>query len=256
MLKFIELSIGKIAYYLSESSDNENSLVFLHDSLGCIELWRDFPAKLASSANCNYLIYDRQGYGKSAEFSYANRSINYLEDEADLLYELLTKLNISNPILYGHSDGGSIALIAASKYNSFIKAVVTEGAHVFVEDITLKGINNAKQQYLTTDLKSRLEKYHAEKTDAMFSAWVDTWTSHEFQNWNIEHFLSNIECPVLVIQGDKDEFGSLAQVKSITRQTKYSEEFIVPDSTHNPHKENPELLIIKIAQYINKRKTP
>lgn len=256
MLKYIELPKANIAFKLSENINNEFTLVFLHDSLGCIELWRDFPAKLAKAANCNYLVYDRQGYGKSSGFSYTQRSTNYLEDEADILYELLSELNINNPILFGHSDGGSIALIAASKYNSLIKAVICEGAHIFVEDITIKGILDAKEQFLKSYLKSKLEKYHSEKTDAMFSAWVDTWTSPEFHNWNIEHFLSNIECPVLVIQGEKDEFGSLAQVNGIINQTKLAEMHIVADTYHNPHKENPDYLIDYVLNFIRKIKTP
>ncbi len=230
---------------------NRPTIVFLHDSLGCIELWRDFPEKLGDWANCNVLIYDRQGYGKSCGFSDTKRDETYMEQEADILNQLLEYLGIDKALLFGHSDGGSIALIAAAKYPQKIIGIITEGAHVFVEDISIRGIKESMVLYQNTNLKERLMKYHGQKTDSMFRAWVDTWTSPEFKNWNIEHFLPAIQCPALIIQGEDDEYGTLRQVEAIIAQTNMkARNLIIPHVKHSPHKEAPELLLEKTTEFI------
>ena len=188
----------------AENFPGNPTIVFLHDSLGCIELWRDFPDKLVAATHCNMLIYDRLGYGKSDPLPTHNRPVNYMEKEADLLNDLLVEYKIEQAILFGHSDGGTIALLAASMYPQRISAVITEATHIFVEEITLKGIYAAKEAYEQTNLRERLQKYHGNKTDTMFNAWVQTWTSPNYRNWNIEHFLPGIHCPVLFIQGETD----------------------------------------------------
>ena len=232
-------------------TDNRPTIIFLHDSLGCIELWRDFPARLGEATQCNILVYDRQGYGKSSSFTDAARTNNYLEAEADILHQLMEQCGIRNGILFGHSDGGSIALIAAAKYTSSIIGVVTEGAHIFVEDITLKGIREAVHTYQTTNLKERLQKYHSDKTDAVFKAWTDTWLSDIFKRWNIEHFLPRITCPVLVIQGEQDEYGSIAQVNGIVQQVSGSAHtLMIPSIAHTPHKEAADIVLQRAASFI------
>jgi pimeloyl-ACP methyl ester carboxylesterase len=231
--------------------ENNPTLIFLHDSLGCIELWRDFPDKLGHATHCNLLIYDRQGYGKSDPFN-KERKNDYLETEADILNLLMQQYKIKNAILFGHSDGGSIALIAAAKYPTLISGVITEGAHIFVEDITLNGIKKAVEAYHTTNLKERLEKYHGDKTEAVFWAWANTWLSPEFQSWNIEVFLPHIKCPVLVIQGENDEYGSLAQVSGIINHVSTNaEKLIIPFTGHTPHKEAQEKVHDHSAIFIN-----
>ncbi|ESU28880.1 alpha/beta hydrolase fold protein [Flavobacterium limnosediminis JC2902] len=228
------------------------TIIFLHDSLGCIELWRDFPEKLGALTNCNVLVYDRQGYGKSCPFSYTKRDNYYLELEADILNQLLSFWNIDNVILFGHSDGGSIALLTAAKYPEKISGVITEGAHVFVEEVTLNGIKEAIELYKTTDLKSKLQKYHGDNTGEMFWAWAGTWTSDEFKSWNIERFLPSIQCFLLVIQGRDDEYGTLEQVKTIsTKIAGKSSELVIPNIKHTPHKEAPELVLDKSTEFIN-----
>lgn len=242
-----EISIKKI-----DNSSNKPTIIFLHDSLGCIELWHDFPKKIGELTKSNVLIYDRQGYGKSCEFSNSKRDINYLEKEADILNELLDYWKIDNAILFGHSDGGSIALITAAKYPTKIKGIITEGAHVINENITIKGIQKAIQLYHSTNLKSKLEKYHGKKTEKMFWAWTKTWTSDEFKTWNIENFLPLIKCHSLIIQGEDDEYGTLNQVEKIITQTNgQSLQLIIPRTKHTPHKENPELILKKVSKYIN-----
>ncbi len=241
------LAILHVAHFTEKPT-----LIFLHDSLGCIELWRDFPEKLAQACNCNYLVYDRQGYGKSCGFGDEKRTLNYLEHEADLLAELIEKQQIKQAILFGHSDGGSIALLTAALHPKNIAGIVTEGAHVLVEEVTLKGIRAAMHQYQTTDLKSRLEKYHGKNTQALFDAWTLTWTSEMFRDWNIEYCLPQIQCPALIIQGQDDEFGTLDQVERITRQMALAQKLILPKTGHNPHKESPDEVIEHTRNFILK----
>lgn len=233
--------------------NDQPTLIFLHDSLGCIELWRDFPTKLSEATSCNVLVYDRQGYGQSSPFARHERTTDYLEKEADVLYELIEYCGIKQAVLFGHSDGGSIALLAAAKYPSSILGVITEGAHIFVEDITLAGILSAVEFYQMTNLKERLRKYHGDKTDAVFWAWAKTWLSDEFKSWNIENFLNQITCPVLVIQGEQDEFGSLEQVNGIIRQVSgQAYQFLIPGIGHTPHKEASDVVLAHSASLINK----
>ncbi|XWW48567.1 alpha/beta hydrolase (plasmid) [Fibrella sp. USSR17] len=236
----------------STIGNDKPTLIFLHDSLGCIALWRDFPTKLGEATSCNVLVYDRQGYGKSSPFASHERRLDYLENEADVLNELIEQCGINQAILVGHSDGGSIALLAAAKYPSSILGVITEGAHIFVEDITLAGIQSAVQAYQTTNLKERLQKYHSNKTDAVFWAWAKTWLSDEFKSWNIENFLPQITCPVLVIQGEQDEYGSLEQVQGIVRQVSgHTSQLVIPGIGHTPHKEAQDVLLAHTTSFIN-----
>ncbi|MCT4579836.1 MAG: alpha/beta hydrolase [Flavobacteriales bacterium] len=231
--------LGELEIEKSNFNEASPTLIFLHDSLGCIELWRDFPKKLAQVTNCNYLVYDRWGYGKSSlNTQLPDRPDNYLDIEADILNELIEALSIPNPILFGHSDGGTIALITGAKYANTIKAIITEGAHIFVEDITLNGILEAKEAYRTTNLKDKLYKYHTERTPYLFEAWTETWLRPSYRNWNIEHILKNITCPSLIIQGEKDEFGTLKQVDQIINQVSgKGERLILKTAGHSPHKE-------------------
>lgn len=247
----IEIGFDQIAYERTERDTSRPTIVFLHDSLGCIQLWRDFPEKLGALTQCNTLVYDRQGYGKSRGFSYQKRDDYYMEHEADLLHQYLTQWNIKNTILFGHSDGGSIALIAAGKYPEGIAGIITEGAHIFVEDLTLQSVKTAKNLYYRTELKAKLEKYHGDKTEAMFQAWANTWTTEAFRSWNIEQFLAGITCPSLIIQGEKDEYGTLKQVEHIVEQTQgISSPLILPRVRHSPHKEVPEVVLEQTAAFI------
>lgn len=237
-----------------QTDETQPTLVFLHDSLGCTQLWRDFPAKIAEATKCNVLIYDRLGYGKSEPMPTFKRPTNYMEWEADILNELLTQLKIEKAILFGHSDGGTIALLMASKYPEKIKSVIVEAAHIFVEDETLKGIYQAIESYKTTNLPERLAKYHGDKVETIFKAWTETWTRKDFRSWNIEAFLPQIICPLLFIQGEADEYGTLDQVeKTINQVSGNSEKFIIPNIGHTPHKEAPELTLAKTINYIQER---
>lgn len=249
--ELVDINGKKLHIEFHNDYENRPVIVFLHDSLGCVELWRDFPKKLAETTWCNILIYDRLGYGKSDAMPTHERETNYMELEADILNELLVALNITDAILFGHSDGGTISLIAAAKYPEKIKAVIAEAAHIFVEDVTIQGILEVAENYQTTNLPERLQKYHGSKTDTIFKAWTAIWTSEKFRNWNIEYLLPNIICPVLFIQGEKDEYGTLIQVeKTIAMVSGKSEKFIIPNIGHTPHKEAMVKVFEKSATYI------
>lgn len=248
------ININKNNLYAEFQNNFENrpTMVFLHDSLGSVALWRDFPAKVAELCKCNVLIYDRLGYGGSDAMSSFIRPLNYLEIEAIVLNEILEDLNIENAILFGHSDGGSIALIAAAKYQSRIKMVICEAAHIFVEEITINGIKESVQAYKNTNLPLRLQKYHGDKTETIFKAWTETWLRDDFRDWNIEYLLPKITSPLLFIQGENDEYATLDQVdKTINLVSGKTEKYIVPNVGHTPHKEAAEIVIEKIEAFIN-----
>jgi pimeloyl-ACP methyl ester carboxylesterase len=242
-----ELHVVKYGNYAERPT-----IVFLHESLGSVELWRDFPKKLEELTKSNVLVYDRQGHGKSSSFMTLERDNDYLESEADILLEVLNAYGIDDTILFGHSDGGSIALIAAAKHPSKIIGIISEAAHIFVEEITLEGIRGAVKAYPTTSLKQKLQKYHGEKTDELFWSWAKTWLSEEFRSWNIESFLPHIKCPVLVIQGERDEYGSEEQVNGIINQVSgEAQKIIIPIVGHTPHREAAEVVLKCSASFIN-----
>jgi pimeloyl-ACP methyl ester carboxylesterase len=251
MENYITTSQGKIRLTQYAGDTSKPTLIFLHDSFGCIELWRDFPRRLGALSHCPVLVYDRLGYGKSDPFPYATRPLDYLEREAHLLNEIINLLALEQVLLFGHSDGGSIALLAAAHYPQKIKGLIIVGAHIFVEALTLQGIREAEKAYTQGTLKSKLETYHGAKTEALFRAWADTWNHPDYQSWNIEDQLANIHCPALIIQGEHDEFGSAAQVQRMVQGISGpATELMVPHCGHNPHKEQPQLIREKSAAFI------
>jgi pimeloyl-ACP methyl ester carboxylesterase len=245
------LAVEFIGPAAGNDSASNTSLVFLHEGLGSIAQWRDFPERLCLKTGLPGMVYERGGYGKS-DSPERPRTPYYLHEEAlDVLPELLHELGIMRPVLIGHSDGGSIALIFASAFPDRVKAVVTEAAHVFVEDITLEGIRKAAAVYEGTNLREQLQKYHGEKTDAMFRAWSETWLSDEFRSWNLEEYLPGIKCPLLVIQGEDDEYGTPAQVAAIVSKVSGpAEPLIIPGCGHIPHHQAKEKVVEAMANFI------
>lgn len=233
------------------SNERSPTIIFLHEGLGSIGQWRDFPAALCMMTGLPGLVYDRWGYGKSDPVSLP-RPTRYLHDEALLaLPEVLEKCRVGESILVGHSDGGSIALVFASVHPEHVLGVATEAAHVFVEDVTVKGIEEAVQVYRTTDLPGRLAKYHGANTDLMFRGWADTWLSSEFRSWNLEEYLPGVVCPVLAIQGVDDQYGTPAQVESITgKVTGPARKLLIPACGHIPHHEARAVVLSEINRFI------
>jgi pimeloyl-ACP methyl ester carboxylesterase len=229
------------------------TLVFLHEGLGCIPLWRNFPSLLCEKTGCPALIYDRWGYGTSDPLpAVGPRVPSYLHEEAFVsLPEVLKQCNIDDAVLIGHSDGGSMALMYAAVYPDTVRGIITEAAHVFVEEITLKGIREAVEIYKRTDLKAKLTKYHGNNTEKMFYGWADTWLSPEFRDWNIEEFLPRIISPLLVLQGADDIYGTPAQVEAIADQVAGPvKSRLVPNCGHIPHHEATDEVLNEMTEFI------
>ncbi|WP_010250921.1 alpha/beta fold hydrolase [Myroides injenensis] len=228
------------------------TLVLLHDSLGCVTLWRDWPEMLAKSLGCNVLVYDRIGYGKSDKMKTTKRSKDYLKEEAYFLDKLLDQLQIDEVAVFGHSDGASISLLFAAFFPDKTLAVVSEAAHIFVESITLEGIKMADKAYRETNLKERLEKYHGDKVDDIMHAWVDNWLAEIYLDWNVEEDLENITAPLLFIQGSDDEYGTLLQVdKTLARVKGHKQKKVFLSTGHTPHKEKKEETLEVIVEFLN-----
>ena len=228
-------------------------LVFLHEGLGCVALWRDFPARIAERTGCDALVYSRAGYGNSSPVALP-RPVRFMHDEATALGGLLTACGLTDVILVGHSDGASIALIYAGMVKcAGIRALVLEAPHVFVEPGCLESIAKIGEVYRTSDLRSRLEKHHGINVDTAFHGWNEVWLNPDFKHWNIEGYLPAIDKPVLVIQGTGDEYGTVGHIESIQRNVPGSVEVVmVPDCGHAPHREHPELTEERMGEFIGR----
>lgn len=226
-------------------------LVFLHEGLGCIEMWKDFPDTLCAETGLPGVVYERKGYGRDAPDE-GNWALDYLDTESrEYLPALLEVLEIHQAVLIGHSDGGTIALLGAGYAPSRVLGVITEAAHVFVESVTISGIRDAVYAYENKNLKKALYRYHGNNTDRVFYRWANRWLSPEFSGWNIENRLSAIKCPLLILQGEKDEYATLKQVEAIEKGVSGPRESVViPGCGHVPHKESPERVCTIIADYI------
>ncbi|MEN3372185.1 alpha/beta hydrolase [Dechloromonas sp. ZS-1] len=218
-------------------------IVFLHEGLGSISMWRDFPQQVADATGCEAIVYSRYGYGRSTPRDGTPRTPRYMHDEALLaLPEFLDHLAIDQYILFGHSDGGSIALLNAGQGRTRPRGIVVLAPHVMVEDITLAGIRAALQVWQTTDLKAKLAKHHRD-VDSVFHAWTDIWLHPDFRNWNIEDCLPGITCPVLAIQGEDDEYATMDQIDRIAAGARDVDLVKLADCRHSPHKDQPAAVI-------------
>jgi pimeloyl-ACP methyl ester carboxylesterase len=247
----VTVGSGHIEYELIEGpSPHSATLVMLHEGLGSLSMWRDFPQLLAARAQCRVMVYSRHGYGQSAPLS-APRTVSYMHDEAlVILPELLRKLGIERPILFGHSDGGSIALIHAS--NHPVRGVIALAPHVFVEALSVESIAAARIAFETTNLRARLARYHAD-VDGAFRGWNDIWLHPDFREWNIEDRLPGIACPVLVIQGEEDEYGTVEQMHRIAMHAPAVELKHLAQCGHSPHRDQPERVMQSVLSWMHRR---
>lgn len=225
-------------------------LVFLHEALGSIPQWRDFPQLLSQAVQMPALVYERQGFGSSApRQSMPNK--DYLHIEAlEVLPQVIEHFNLPKVILVGHSDGATIALLYAARFPDQVVGLITESAHVNVEPETLAGIRKVVDVY-KENIRPRLERYHGTQTDAVFEAWHKTWLDPDFADWNIEAYLHDIEADTLVIQGKEDEYATILQMDAISNQLGGSvETWWVDDCGHTPHREHPEAVLERMTQFI------
>jgi pimeloyl-ACP methyl ester carboxylesterase len=242
---------GRSLAYEWIGSPSRSPLVFLHEGLGSIRQWRDFPQRIADATGLPALVYDRYGYGQSDVLAEARRTVKFMHDEALIALPAFTKsLDLQNPILVGHSDGASIALIHAGAGHA-VRGVVAMAPHVFIEPVCLASIQKATQTFESTDLPQRLGRYHrdARKT---FYGWAGVWLDPEFEGWDIRgDYLPGVRCPVLAIQGHDDEYGTMAQLDEIARRVKGPCELLKLDSCgHAPFRDQPDMVVARIVEFI------
>jgi pimeloyl-ACP methyl ester carboxylesterase len=212
-------------------------LVLLHEGLGSVELWRDFPEKLARRVGAPTLVYSRRGYGRSDPLA-GPRTTRFMHEEAlETLPRLLDRLAITRPLLVGHSDGASIALIHAALAGRPVAGLVAMAPHVFVEDVSVESIARIRERYRRGDLRARLAKYHAHVDDA-FLGWADAWLLPEFRAWSLVDLCPRITVPVLLVQGTADEYGSMAQLDAIEQGVAGPVTRLeLKGAGHSPHRE-------------------
>jgi len=226
-------------------------LVFLHEGLGSISHWKDFPARVAAATGCPVTVYSRYGSGNS-DLLVGPRTVSYMHDEAmGALADLLKQLRIEDPILVGHSDGASIALIYAGKHDR-VRGLVVLAPHVFVEELSVASIAEAKVKFETTNLAEKLGRHHRDAART-FWGWNDIWLHPDFRQWNIEEYLPRITCPILAIQGLDDQYGTMAQVEAIWKQSSGSVEVLaLADCKHSPQRDQPDAVIEALAKFVGR----
>ncbi|QFS40078.1 alpha/beta fold hydrolase [Burkholderia cepacia] len=226
-------------------------IVLLHDSLGCVDLWRDFPAQLASATQRDVIAYDRLGFGRSDRHS-GKLGTTFVRDEADHAFAaLLDQLDVDAFVALGHSVGGGMAVGCAAAYPARCRALVTIAAQAFVEDRTLAGIRDAGQQFDEPGQLDRLARYHGDKAEWVLRAWVDTWLSPAFRHWSLDDELPRVQCATLAIHGEDDEYGSDVHPKRIAaRVAGPSSYLLLGRCGHMPHRERTDDVLAAIATFL------
>lgn len=246
--------------WLRAGRANRPLLVFLHEGLGSVAMWRDFPRDLCDAAECRGLVLSRYGYGRFTPRPPEEKwQVDYMHRQAvEALPALFARLDIGPdrlhgaPWLVGHSDGGSIALIFAASFPETVAGLIVMAPHVVVEDLSVRSIEAARQAYLETGLRARLARYHAD-VDSAFWGWNDIWLDPAFRTWDIHALLPAIRCPLLAVQGVDDEYGTMAQIEGIQRYAPQTRLLKLPRCGHSPHRDQPEALTAEIVRFIHEQ---
>jgi pimeloyl-ACP methyl ester carboxylesterase len=234
---------------IEERHPNLPTIVMLHEGLGSVAHWKDFPLRVAEETGASVFVYSRYGHGGSDELK-EPRSVSYMHHEAQVvLPEILRKAGIERPVLLGHSDGASIAILFAGMFPDAAGGLILEAPHVFVEDITVSSIAQARTLYSETDLPQRLGRYHLH-VDSLFWGWNNIWLDPSFRSWNIESSLGLIRCPVLVLQGAQDEYGTTEQIDAIQRGIPSASAVILEQCKHAPHRDQCEATLSAIGKFL------
>lgn len=239
--------------WLNAAKQDRPLIVFLHEGLGSVAMWKDFPQALCDAANVRGLVYSRPGYGRSTPRAAAERwNANFMHAQAhEVLPALLEALNVKEkPWLLGHSDGGSIALLYASRFPDSVAGLVVVAPHLMVEEYGLASIRIAREAYATTGLKEKLARYH-EDVDSAFQGWNDIWLDPSFLSWTIEAELPAITCPILAVQGVDDEYGTLEHIHGIARRLPQTQLLELAECGHSPHRDQPAALIRAVKEFID-----
>jgi len=232
------------------TADDRPTLLLLHEGLGCVAMWGRFPEKLAAATGCRVIVWSRAGYGGSQPWP-EPRQPDYMHREArQALPELLAALGIERPVLIGHSDGGSIALIFAGSFPGVPRGVAVLAPHEFVEEAALAGIRAARTAWESTDLPKKLARYHHERTEQVFRDWNDTWLSPAFGDWNIEEYLPRIACPMLAIQGEGDEYATMRQIDLIAERSPGARLLKLASCGHSPHRDQEAAVLAALSSFV------
>jgi pimeloyl-ACP methyl ester carboxylesterase len=230
-------------------------LVFLHEGLGSLAMWKDFPQRLCDAVGCRGLVWSRPGYGRSTPRAAEEAwDLDFMHRQAqEVLPALLRALDVDAdrdpPWLFGHSDGGSIALLHAAAYPQRVAGAIVVAPHILVEDLSVASIEKARTAYLDTDLRKRLAKYH-DDPDSAFWGWNRIWLHPPFRHWSIEAEIAAIACPLLAVQGLDDEYGTLEQIRGIARRVPQTRLLELPDCGHSPHRDQPLALIEAVSRFM------
>ena len=228
-------------------------LIFLHEGLGSLAMWKDFPQQLCGAAGVRGLVYSRPGCGRSTPRAADEVwGLDYMHRQAlEVLPALLQALHIATPYwLCGHSDGGSIALLHAAGYPQHVAGAIVIAPHILVEDVSVTSIAQARIAYETTDLKARLAKYH-DDPDSAFWGWNRIWLHPAFRAWRIETEITSIRAPLLAVQGLDDAYGTLEQIRGIRRRVPHTQLLELPGCGHSPHRDQPEALIEAATTFLH-----
>ena len=242
-------------HWIARRRDDRPLIVFLHEGLGSAAMWRDFPQRLCAAADCRGLVYSRPGYGRSTPRAAEEAwNLDFMHRQAhEVLPALFEALGIDGaadrPWLFGHSDGGSIALLFAARFSDRLAGTIVLAPHIRVEDLSIESIQKARTAYLETDLRERLAKYHADP-DSAFWGWNDIWLHPPFREWSIETEIESIRCPLLAVQGVDDEYGTLEQIRGIARRVPHTQLLELTDCRHSPHRDHPERVIAATRTFI------
>lgn len=227
-------------------------VVFLHEGLGSIAMWKDFPEKLCEAGGFRGLVFSRPAYGRSTPREVDEVwDVDFMHRQAhEVLPAFFAALGIEEkPWLFGHSDGGSISLLYASRFPDRVAGLVVLAPHIFVEDLTIANIELARKAYLETDMPKKLGRYH-DDVDSAFWGWNRIWLHPPFKQWNIENELGTIRCPVLAMQGIDDEYGTLRQIRDIALHVPQTQLLEIPDCGHSPHRDQPETAIVATVSFV------
>jgi pimeloyl-ACP methyl ester carboxylesterase len=235
-------------------SEHRAPVLLLHDSIGCVEMWREFPQALAGRLGRSVIAYDRVGFGKSSR-KYQKLSADFIAEEAAVFAPaVLEGLGVTEFIAFGHSVGGAMAAMLAMNLNRRCRGVITESAQAFVEAQTLRSIAEAKTRFKIPAELAKLARYHGDKAQWVLDAWTDTWLSPEFEHWSLIPRLSEVICPLLAIHGEKDEFGSAAFPHAFASMISGpGQQYIVPGGGHVPHRENATQVLTEICRFVDER---
>lgn len=251
--RFIDVPGGQIfsRTWIQETTSN-HPIILLHDSLGCVDLWGSFPSALAEATNRTIIAYDRLGFGRSSARKNLP-SLRFVSEEAEIYFPAIkSALKLKEFVLFGHSVGGGMAVTIASQSQNECEAVITESAQAFVENLTIQGIQVAKEKFKDPAAVNKLKKLHGEKVQWVLNAWIDVWLSKDFVGWSLESDLPKVKCPLLAIHGEKDEYGSIKFPEMISSFVGGESQMeLIPDCGHVPHREKRELVLALVSSFLN-----